>query len=339
MTRLLLILALTLGLLGSSNSAELNGFVAQSYFSSSKPLPYHTTELGVGVHQNITNNVDIYASGYVSENSKYLSSAFIELIYPIANIAEITVDIGRVRNCYCLYNYTRLHPGTRDQIVLPQSIYWTGLDDFANYTDGVAVKTKVYGIISLAGSFGTFDLHNTRLAEHYLMLPHVSSGRYNVSKYGFSVDNKIFTVGGQRIHWKPESSIFGKYDVFVDSEYIRYNTEGYSIALELIQMHTSVSDSIGVLPARGYSILLTKSFDGASVFINRSYINYNAPMLEYIYPGKNIGVDNSIGIRYSINKNFMLKTEYHIIKGNSFNSPGTTANRDSYLASQIVYMF
>jgi hypothetical protein len=327
--------------LSTSANSEVNGFVAGSYFSSKQGIPYATQEVGVGVSKQLSEYVDVYASAYGSDNESYLSSAFVEVTIPFLDFMEWTVDIGRVRNCYCLYNYTRLQPATRDQIVLPQSMYWSGLDDFANYTDGVSVKSKISGLFSLSYTTGKFEIRNPDNAINYLMIPGIRAGKYDVNKVGLQYESKSVILGAQKIKWTPESSILGKQWAEVNSAFIKYINDSYSVSYEQLTMGTELGKTMNLPKAKGYSITATKFFDNYSVFVNQNYITYNSPILDLLYgEGKNTTTDKSIGVRYRLDKNITLKAEHHWVEGFSYNLPSVNNKpTDKYFAAQVIYSF
>jgi hypothetical protein len=346
MTKLLLTLGLALGLSLSTNVAqavELNGFVAAMAYRSDNVLPFDKQELGIGIHHEVNDNLSLYASVHAAPSSTTVSSAFAMFEFPIKDQWELTTTIGRNRNCYCLYNYTRFHPATRDHIILPQSIYWEVLEYLAGYTDGISFKLKTPVDVMLHASFGKVEIKDSVLMNNTVFIPGNMSPDTPVQKLGITYETSNISLGGQQIRCRLQSDLVGEQDVRVDALFARYSAPTFSMSAEVLKQSTSISRMMGAPDALATSLSFKYNLTGKLAwFVNRNEVNYNNPALDYWYVGKARTVDLNTGFRYRIYDRTTLKVEYHRVNGTSWLDPTKNIRpvvNNNILATQLIFEF
>lgn len=334
---------------GDSSKIHFNGHVSTSIFSTTaNKVPFPKVELGGGAYYRLSEKFDIYSSARftdddVGKNSE-ITSMFLGYEDSFGDFG-IESKLGRIRNCYCLYNYNRFNPTARGGVILPQTVYWHVLDELAGFSDGASVNVRHSPTgLTLSASETKTTISNSKMVNEHLFIPgDIKTG--GTSKYGIQWQNYGFFTGYQHILWNLESSLTGKEQVKVDNWHIGYVNQYFEASYEEIILGTTLGKRMGLPKADGNSWTIKGYLNPEwSIRFNTNTVDYNTDVVNMFNPYKRKTVDNNIGAQYrSIGSNWTFRGEYHQLDGTSWinlqdNKHGIKKKWD-LIALQAVYEF
>ena len=326
-----------------------NGYAAYTVldYRGNKP-PFPNLELGFGAGYRLTDSLSAYGSVRYTDDDigkKFdVTSAYLIHTGSVLDL-EVTTQLGRIRNCYCLFNYRRYNPVSRGMVVLPQAIYWQRLDEVAGFSDGAS--TSVYHAdsgIGVHGSITNTTITDSRpVNEHFFMPGRIEGGR--TVKYGVDWHGHGFFTGYQRIEWGLKSDLIGHQDVKLDNWHVGWGNDRVMVSYEAIKMSTSIGRQMGLPGATGQSATVFFSVTPeVRVYANVNEIDYRIPALDMM-GWKNKAIDRNFGVTYKPTQfeRLSFRLEHHRVTGASWYSiddnPAGTQRKSSFTALQALYSF
>ena len=326
-----------------------NGYVAYTVFDhrGNRP-PFPSTEVGLGAGYRITDSLGAYGSVRYTDDDigrkVDLTSAYLIHTASLSDL-EVTSQLGRIRNCYCLFNHRRYNPVSRGMVVLPQAIYWQRLDELAGYSDGGSVS--VYHADSGLGVHGSLTettITDSRPLNEHMFIPGRVEGGKTV-KYGVDWHGHGFFTGYQRIEWDLKSSLIGRQDVQLDNWHVGWGNDRVMVSYEHLKMSTSVGRQMGLPGSVGHSATVFLSVSPeVRLYANVNQIDYKVPALDMM-GWKNKSLDRNFGVTYKPSQfeRVSFRLERHMVTGASWYSvddnPGGTQRKSSFSALQVLYSF
>lgn len=257
------------------------------------------------------------------------------------------VRLGRVKNPFGFYNKTRDVAFTRPSIILPQSIYFDRTRNLALSSDGVEFYVERYSeqgnwYLNLVSGWPQASDRSTETAflgrnqsGHFNSdLTHLLQGIYETAdgRYRFGLTSvwleseydstPVSGLDGGRVDFEP--LIFSA----------QYNAEKWSLTGEYAFRHSSFDH---------FSALPRNSFTGLSYYLQGIYrIQPKTELLlryDVLYTDRDdkygrafeersgrpafsrYAKDWTLGLKYSVNPNFMLRAEYHRVNGTAWLTP------------------
>lgn len=353
MTKWSLILASALGLLQSSNvlasgddtespssTLNLEGFVAGTYFDSKNVLPFDTHEIGLSASYTLTPNVSLFASVHGNQIRTDIADALVRVNFPIPRTTwETDISMGRNKNYFFLYNHDRSTPSARNNIVMPQSMYWKLMDDIGSSSDGLSMTLRSHSGIDLSYTVGKLTLHDPKQVNKAAFFDGNLSRSGDMNSLRVSSRTSSTEIGAQFIRWNIYSDITGHEYLHAKAIFGKYYTSQYSVSAEFLTVHKRKGvndvDSLSLTYSRAMTDKLTWT-------LNSSITTNNNPILDMIYPGKNYSTDFNTSLRYRVNSKLDVKVEYHIVRGTTWIDMDKNPNpsvSDRITAVQLIYSF
>lgn len=286
------------------------------------------------------------------------------------------VRLGRVKNPYGLYNEGRDAAVNRNGIFLPQSIYFDKVRDLIHHSDGIAFYADInfdnadlffqtaYGRSEMGENVEAAFLGNnfpgemedddpistTRLIYEYqggllrLAYTKVFANMAYMPAYTPPLTPPFFDLGP------------GGVDVDVDIFSIEYNQDKWSLTAEYMQQANDWSnflvpglDSLDQT-AEGYYLQGTyRPTETTEVFLRYDVSHLNRADKHGVLAANRVppppafsqyAHDWTIGLRWDMTKDFMLRAEYHNIEGTSWLSvqetPFASMNKDWEMFNLLI---
>lgn len=255
------------------------------------------------------------------------------------------IRVGRIKTAYGLYNTTRDVPFTRPSIILPQSIYFERTRNLTVSADGADIYVERYGeagtlsasfaygqpqtdtdaaLVALVGLNRPGHL-DSRLAPDLQVMYEGSGGMYRLAVTATRLDLRYKPGLGDRL----QAGRFKLTPLILSAQ---YNAETWSLTSEYAFRRTSVTD-FGPFFYNGTA-------DGRSYYLQGTYrlapqwealIRYDAYYADNDdrngkafaaatrQPGfTRFAKDWSVGLRFDVTPQFMLRVEAHRVDGTGF---------------------
>lgn len=309
----------------------------------------------IGVNFSLRPNSDIQvAAQLLSLKAGESSDGDVRIDYALLDWTALSgewgrggVRLGRVKNPFGFYNKTRDVAFTRPSIILPQSIYFDRTRNLALSSDGVEFYVERYSeqgnwYLNLVSGWPQASDRSTETAflgrnqpGHFNSnLTHLLQGIYETAdgRYRFGLTSvwlktefdstPVSGLDGGRVDFEP--LIFSA----------QYNAEKWSLTGEYAFRHSSF-DHFAALPRN--------SFTGLSYYLQGIYrIQPKTELLlryDVLYTDRDdksgrafedrsgrpafsrYAKDWTLGLKYSVNPNFMLRAEYHRVNGTAWLTP------------------
>ncbi|MDD2832570.1 MAG: hypothetical protein PHD12_01010 [Methylotenera sp.] len=271
--------------------------------------------------------------------------AFVDWTAFTGNWGRAGIRLGRVKNVFGLYNTTRDVPFTRPGIMLPQSIYFERTRKLSLSSDGVnlyADKSTNVGTFSVQAVLGTPGLDKSSEAA---IIPN-TKGRFETDftqlyqlkyesptgQYVFALTHVNLGVSYKRAANDALQSGSFHFDPTMLSA--QYNAENWSLTSEYARRSVRLR-GFGSIPNVGqvgesyyvqgtYRVMpdweLMLRYDVA--YSNRDDRNGRGFAKTTGRPGfTQYTKDWTLGLRYDVTPEFMLRAEYHAIEGTSILPP------------------
>ncbi len=342
----------------------LNGFVMQSYgktdsnnflgdtSSARGSLDY--TEIGVNGFLKFSPKLQL-ASQLLSRRAGKIDDGMPKLDYALVDYRVLDNQkhglgfrVGRVKNPFGFYNETRDVSFTRENIILPQSIYFERTRDVTISSDSVHIyghKQMAFGLIGgqLGAGLPLASGENTEYALFGVNRPGEFSGKPSlIGRVNFELDNlgilAAYSYVNLNMEYKPhasESALLNRnglvnFEAHVFS--IKYNLIKWSFTGEYAQRKMS-SDGLRVS-----SVVNNKtgeSFYAQAVYrvskrwrvisrydvlyadiLDRNGNEFSKATLQANY--SRFAKDAVLGVQFNINRSWMSRMELHLIDGTAW---------------------
>lgn len=260
--------------------------------------------------------------------------------------------LGRVKNPYGLYNDGRDAAVSRNGIFLPQSIYFDKVRDLIHHSDGFMVYADVNlnnADLYFQSAYGRSDMgvnvENAFLANDF---PGEMEDDDPISstRLIYEYEGGLFRLGYTKVYlnmaYRPAAAFPldigpGGVDMDLDIFSVEFNQDKWSITAEYMQQDIAwYNFSIPSLDnndhtAEGYYLQATyRPLDTTEFFIRYDVSHLNVDdkdgSLSASRPPPPVpppafaqyAHDWTLGMRWDVTKNFMLRAEYHNIEGTSW---------------------
>lgn len=294
------------------------------------------------------------------------------------------IRIGRLKNPFGFYNETRDVAHTRPSILLPQSIYFDRTRNLGLSGDSVQLygETAIGNLGTFSTQFGVlWPIVNDKDTENSLL---AALQRGELRREASFIGRGIFETNDKRLRlgisgiWLNTS-----YDPSGISDLMRagslqftpiyfsaqYNAERWSITSEYAIRHFKYDNNFG-LNSKGFPNLLNgQDFFGESYYIQGEYrftpkwegfIRYDVLYTDRsdrngkefaakfgATPHSRFAKDITVGLRWNVTPEFMLRAEYHRVNGTGWLSrldndqatEGSTSQHWDLYAIQASYRF
>jgi hypothetical protein len=124
--------------------AHINGYLGYKYIASTaknSAIPSQP-ELGINLSVELNDHWSTYTQFQYDDNiENAMAYNFISYKTALSEDAELSINAGKLRHRYGLYNSARVNPLTRQGVVMPQAIYWDSLRDIL--TSGTGVEFNI----------------------------------------------------------------------------------------------------------------------------------------------------------------------------------------------------
>ena len=324
-----------------------NNFFGQSDDRISKDF----SELGVNASWRLTPGLQL-AAELLSHRAGGTDDGGVRTDYALLDWTALTseagrggIRLGRLKTAYGLYNKTRDVPFTRPGIILPQSIYFERTRNLTVSADGAEIYGEHYGETgTLSASFaygqpqtdtdaamaalvglnrpGRLD---AKLAPDFQVMYEGAGGMYRLGLTATRLELHYHPGFGDRLR-------AGRFTLAPLIFSAQYNAENWSLTSEYAFRRTSVSD-FGPFFYNGKA-------DGRSYYLQGSYRlapRWEALVRYDVYyadkddrdgkefatatrqPGfSRFAKDWSVGLRFDLTPQFMLRVEAHRVDGTGF---------------------
>ncbi len=334
---------------------QIHGFLSQGYVKTSDNSFFGDSEKGSWDFREIGLNASYQplpnllfsgqllsrAAGEMDDGSVRMDYALVDYS-PIMNAnTRLGVRAGRLKNPLGFYNDTRDVPFTRPSIFLPQSIYFDRVRNLELSSDGVGVYgnwTTNIGEISAQAYYGTLSIDEN---VEYSFLGDDLPGKlatddpWLVWRLMYESDDGAWRLAVSRasgvMDYKPGAGDFltgGTIDLDFSVLSAQYNTEKWSLTAEWVWEPIDYSGfDIPLfntdLDVMGWYVQGTYRIDPSwEVFVrfDRSDVNREfsfpppppvGPNVDYNFYGK----DLTLGVRWDVTSQIMLRAEYHRVEG------------------------
>jgi hypothetical protein len=309
------------------------------------------SEIGVNASWRLSPALHLSAQG-LSRRAGGTDDGDVRLDYGIIDWTALSseagrggIRLGRIKTAYGLYNTTRDVPFTRPSIILPQSIYFDRTRNLTVSADGAEIYLDRYGEAgTLSASFavgqpqtdsdaakvalvglnrpGSLD---SKLAPDFQLLYEGAGGRYRLAFTALRLDLEYQPGFRDLLH-------AGKFKLTPLIFSAQYLAENWSVTSEYALRRTSVKD-FGPYFYNGTA-------DGESYYLQGTYrlaaqwealVRYDAYYADRDdrdgqdfaaatrAPGfSRFARDWTIGLRYDVTPQFMLRAEAHRVDGTGF---------------------
>jgi len=348
---------------------DVNGYVGYRYIGSTAKnsvLPSNP-ELGLALSLQTSQYLSFYTQfAYANEIDNALLYSFASIDVPLNDEITAGIKIGKLRHDTGLFNATRVNPGTRPGVIVPQAIYWDSLQRMVTSGTGINLNIK-WRNFEASYSIDKPDVADAKSeaftwTRNLLKEIETSFGSHQTAFIKYSDDSIPLTL---KSTWKrvnlgnnnnlpvfnfifknkfPESTN-QIYDIFINS--LQYSYENLTVSLEDIRVG-AFFNSVSSIDQWSYGDSITLKYDvddNISVYTN--YNNYNSghiantPQLPWYYENVH---DGSVGINYH-KDNWMIGVEAHKIQGGRWVEPQDfNADPNAYknwymIAVNAVYFF
>lgn len=309
------------------------------------------SEIGVNASWRLTPELQVSAE-LLSHRAGGTDNGDVRLDYGLLDWTALSsengrggIRLGRIKTAYGLYNTTRDVPFTRPGVILPQSIYFERTRNLTVSADGAEIYGERYAEDgSLAASFAVGQPQtdtdaalvalvglnrpgrlDAQLASDFQVMYEGAGGAYRLGFTATRLDLRYRPGFGDRLqagHFKLTPLIFSA----------QYNAENWSLTSEYAFRRTSVSD-FGPFFYNGTA-------DGRSYYVQGTYRfapQWEAHLRYDAYYADNDDRDGkifaaatrqpaftrfardwSVGLRYDVTPQFMLRVEAHWVDGTGF---------------------
>ncbi len=334
---------------------QIHGFAAQSFlktdnnnfFGDSEDGSWEFQELGLNAlwrpaaRLKLALQVVARDAGETDDGDLRVDYGFIDYTLLNSQAHSGGLRLGRVVNPFGFYNDTRDIAATRPSILLPQSIYFDVNRNFALSSDGLHVYyERGNDNADYTFQFGVFEPRTEdpdfEPAIFFQQVPGRLDGATSwmgrfIYEYDFGRVRLGFTASEVNVDYEP-----GQVDVISPGEFhfrpyilsAQYNAEDWSLTAE-VASRTSELEDFGVLP--------DTDFTGTSYFVQGTY--RLSPQWELLLrydeliwnnddkDGREFAAatglphysrfakDWTLGVRWDINRHFMLRAEWHKVDG------------------------
>lgn len=193
-SRLILSFVFALALLLSSLSSKaydigdfsFHGFVTQGYLNTagnnfligdSRGGTFDFNEIGLNAFYQPANQSRFYlATQVISRNVGDLEDQQVDFDYALLGINilsddenQLGIKLGRIKNPYGFYNYTRDVPGTRTGVLLPQSMYFEPSRNDSLRSEGMLltyIRSGDFGSVTFDWLYGKMAVREKDLFPH-----------------------------------------------------------------------------------------------------------------------------------------------------------------------------
>ena len=331
-----------------------NNFFGESSDNGS----FEFTELGINISGRLTEGLFASAQA-ISRKTGEFYDGDPEIDYAMLDFNAITEDnwlggirIGRTKNPYGLYNDGRDAAVTRNGILLPQSIYFDKVRNLVMHSDGVQLYADVSmqeADLYVQSTYGYSEMEeNVEYAYMGGNFPGEMDEKnpLSVTRFIFEHMGGLLRLGYTKaigdMEYKPgpiDPINNGHIDFDLDIFSLEFNQEHWSFTTEYMQQdidwqNLSVFHDDNDQVGEGYYFQFTFRPKDKTEF----FIRYDVSHLDKDDPkGKQASQkglprpsfaqyakDLTLGVRWDITDNFMVRAEYHDVEGTSWLSEQET---------------
>lgn len=335
---------------------QLHGFIAQGMVNTSgnnflgkskDDISYDFREIGVNASYRampqllFSAQLMSHRAGESDDGEPDLDYAFVDWTAFSGNWGRIGTRVGRIKNAYGLYNTTRDVPFARPGILLPQSIYFERTRKLSLASDGInfyADHLSELGTFSAEVSLGYPVIDNaseTAILGKVRGDFHTDLTQLYQLKYESPSAEYVFaaTVVNMGVSYDPSTVDVLKAGSFLFDPVVlsaQYNAEKWSLTGEYAFRSSRL---------RGFGAFPDVAQDGESYYLQGTY--RVTPKLEMLmrydvaYSNRDdrngseyasrtgrpdftqYSKDWTLGLRYDVTSEFMVRAEYHNIEGTS----------------------
>lgn len=332
------------------------------------------SEIGINLSGNLTQRIFASAqlisrrTGAFYDGSPQIDYAMLD--FNLATEADWLggIRLGRMKNPYGLYNDGRDAAVTRNGILLPQSIYYDKVRNLIMHGDGIQGYADINmrnADIFLQSGYGYSEMgENVEYA--YLAGNFPGEMEENdplwVTRLIYEINGGQFRLGYSKavgdMQYEPASTDLltaGTVDFDVDIFSFEYNSEFWSITAEYMQQdinwqNLSMLHDDNDHVAEGYYVQATfQTSEKTELFIRYDVSHTNRDDKDGIQAAMKPGAppafahyarDWTVGYRWDLTKDFMLRAEYHNVEGTSWLSeqeiPFTAMEKDWQMFNLLV---
>ena len=308
-------------------------------------------EVGVNASWRVTPALQLSAQ-LLSRVAGEIDNGGVRLDYGLVDWAALSsedgrggIRLGRVKTAYGLYNMTRDVPFTRPSIILPQSIYFERTRNLTVSADGAELYFERYGesgMLSASFAYGQPQTDadaakvalvglnrpgsvDSKLAPDLQVMYEGAGSRYRLAFTALRLDLRYRPGYGDVL-------MAGRFKLTPLIFSAQYNAEAWSLTSEYAFRRTSVDD-FGPFFYNGKA-------DGQSYYVQGTYrlapqwealVRYDAYYADKDdRDGKDFAAatrlprftrfakDWTVGLRYDVTPQFMLRAEVHRVDGTGF---------------------
>lgn len=359
-----------------SNHNNFNG--------NSKSGSFDFRELGVNTTWYINSNLFMAAqlishkAGKVDNGSIDIDYALVDYNFISSTQGNMGIKLGRIKNPYGFYNQTRDAAFTRPSILLPQSIYFAKVRDFQLSTDGILIYGNYFMPSAILESELLIGRPRTKEKTlEYAMLGgrdwsgEFSGGKsliwrtvYSLADYSWEA---ALTLGKFTLDFdapdnllNPMSPHDGSYNFDIGLLSLRYNGENWRFTTEYTRRNIDQSELGGVIAIKprmqseSYSLQLEYLYSQNLTFFTRFDAEYTdmhdrkGEKLARITTSPSsiaYSKDLALGVGWHPSENWLLRAEWHKIKGTAMlaaqDNPDISKYKESWdlFALQATYRF
>ena len=337
----------------SKNDFQFNGFVAGTLTNSKNEILYPSFESGISASYAISNSLSFHSSVNVRDNVRKIDTLFFEYEFPIHDMMNVNIQVGKNKSYLGLSNYARFYPPSRTFIVMPQSIYWNTMDELVGSSNGVKISLKHDSGIALQFGKSKNDIHNSQPINESTFVPGKISKSENTF-YGITYTSNSLYMGAQRIRFQLTSSGIGNGDPIFDRPFLdmnlifaKYIFGDNEISAEHMMSGSSLNSLDGNSKHQSSFAFTLSHRVNDRIKINVAYdkTSYNHKSELQNFPNKNSTTEKIIGVTFKnfASNNVTFKIEHHFVNGISWlssegNENGFKSPWD-FSMCQVIYEF
>jgi len=365
-------------------STKIAGFASQGYTRTSdnnfygnsekKSGSFSLRELGLNVSSNLSRS--IFSSAQVlarnteqnEDDGITLDYALIDYSRPISSEQTYGIRIGRIKNPTGFYNETRDVPFTRSGVILPQSIYFDRTRDLSLSADGFHIYGESHQLSHTTEiTIGMGKPRTEKKAIATSLLGPSAMGLLD-SKVGY-LWNVLFNKNAYTLTYSGaflqldyrEDANEGKVQFLLNVLSFQYDAEHWAITAEYADRRFDFENLGAFLPfeelnGESYYLQVTSIITSSFNFFLRYDVLYQnrkdrtgvkiATLTRGATPAHTqFAKDWTVGLRWDINRIWMLRLEHHWINGTAWlpnqNNPDSTLTKKDWrmLAGIVSFKF
>ncbi len=332
---------------------QINGFAATTFTNSKNEIIYPSFEFGAGASYMLSNDFSLHGSLNIRDDTRRIDTLFLEYEFPIHDLVNVNVQIGKNKSYLGLSNYARFYPPSRTFIVMPQAIYWNTMDELVGSATGFKVSFKLDSGVAIQFGKSKNDIHDSRPINESTFIPGKIS-KSNNTFYGITYTGSSIYMGVQRIRFQltsdgigDQSEIFNRPYLDMNLIFAKYSFGDNEIAIENMISGSSLNSLDGNSKHQSsYSIILSHRIN-EKIKLNLAYdkTSYNHKSELQAFPNKNSTSEKIIGVTFKnvFVNNLTIKLEHHFVNGISWlSSEGNQngfKNPWDFSMCQLIYEF